>query len=343
MLPELLNYLCDPLTGEALTLSSPVYDENGDRVIAGTLKGPNGTVYPIVNGIPRFVPMENQRFGVNSFGDQWNYFNFTDFKSHWLNHTVANTFGSPDVFKGKIIVDAGGGSGAQALWMLESGAKHVIVLELSHSVDDVMQQNLGTSGFKNYDIIQCTIDQPPIRDDAIDGMVICHNVIHHTPSVENTANALFKLVGPGGEFVFNCYPLNDEGLLRWVRFHVIYKPLRRLLSRMPFGVNLAYARAMGVLRMVPALGLLLEKAGLCMQGDVPRTDQGLAARLRHRYRATVLNTFDWYGSHAYQHHKTNAEIQLLVAQLQPDPTKVLNYQKYFSRPTPIGCALRIFK
>jgi ubiquinone/menaquinone biosynthesis C-methylase UbiE len=343
MLRELLHYLCDPVTGEPLTLSSPVYDTNGHRILAGTLTGPNGTVYPIINGIPRFASLENLKLDVKSFGDQWNYFNFTDFKCHWLNHTVANTFGSTEVFKGKLIVDAGGGSGAQALWMLESGAKHVIVLELSHSVDDVMRQNLETSGFKNYDIIQCTIDQPPIRDGAIEGIVICHNVIHHTPSVEKTATALFKLVGAGGEFAFNCYPLNDEGLLRWVRFHVIYKSLRRLLRRMPFGTNLAYARTMGVLRMVPVLGLLFEKAGFCMQGDVPKTDQGLAARLRHRYRATVLNTFDWYGSHTYQHHKSDDEIKQLVAQLQPDLTKVLNYRKYFSRPTPIGCALRIFK
>ena len=106
------------------------------------------------------------------------------------------------------------------------------MLDLSSSVDDVVQRNLAPSGFTNYDVIQCSIDAPPIAPKAIGGIVLCHNVIQHTPSVENTAAALFNIVG-GGEFVFNCYPKNDQGVLRWVRFHLIYEPLRWLLSHMP--------------------------------------------------------------------------------------------------------------
>jgi SAM-dependent methyltransferase len=86
------------------------------------------------------------------------------------------------------------------------------MMDLSHSVDDVVQRNLA--GFKNVDVIQCSIDAPPLRDQSIDGIVYCHNVIHHTPSVEMTAHALYALTAPGGEFIFNCYPLNDQGLVR---------------------------------------------------------------------------------------------------------------------------------
>ena len=50
---------------------------------------------------------------------------------------MANTFGTAEVFRGKVVVDAGAGSGAQAVWMLESGARHVILLDLSHAVDGV--------------------------------------------------------------------------------------------------------------------------------------------------------------------------------------------------------------
>ena len=83
------------------------------------------------------------------------------------------------------------------------------MMDLSHSVDDVVHRNLA--GLKNVDVIQCSIDAPLLRDQCIDGMVYCHNVIQHTPSVEKTAHALFALTAPGGEFVFNCYPLNDQG------------------------------------------------------------------------------------------------------------------------------------
>jgi ubiquinone/menaquinone biosynthesis C-methylase UbiE len=333
--PALLRYLRDPLLDTPLSLEDAV-DRDGN-VVSGWLVGSKR--YPIINGIPRFVETAQQA-SVQSFGAQWNQFNFIDFKAHWLDHTVKNTFGSVDVFKGKVVVDAGGGSGAQSLWMLEAGAAHVIMLELSHSVDNVVQRNLG--GASNFDVVQCSIDAPPLAKQSIPGIVICHNVIQHTASVEKTAEALYGIVAPGGEFVFNCYSKNDHGVLRWIRFHCIYEPLRAFLSRRSFGVIHAYATTMAALRLVPFVGIVLEKLNLCAQGDVPRVpgESGLT-RLKRRFRATALNTFDGYGSHAYQHHKTDDEIRALVKKLKP--SKVLNEAAYFSRPPPIGCALRLFR
>jgi SAM-dependent methyltransferase len=226
--------------------------------------------------------------------------------------------------------------------MLQSGSRHVILLELSHAVDDVILRNLRPSGFRNFDVVQCSIDAPPLRSRSIDGIVICHNVIQHTPSVERTATALYDLVAPGGEFVFNCYPTNDETPFRWLRFHGVYEPLRAVLSRVPFGVRLRYARAMAAARLVPGLGTLLEKSMITFQGDVPVVaGEGRLSRLRRRYRVTALNTFDWYGGHAYQHHKSEKELRALVAALQPDPERILNIEAYFTRPAPIGAALRV--
>jgi uncharacterized protein YbaR (Trm112 family) len=111
--PLLLQLLCDPVTKAPLQLRDATEDANGN-VIAGVLVSAEGQAYPIVNGIPRFAgatPAEKQ--AVESFGDEWNHFNFTSFKENWLSHTVANTFGSTEAFRGKLIVDAGGGSGAQ--------------------------------------------------------------------------------------------------------------------------------------------------------------------------------------------------------------------------------------
>jgi SAM-dependent methyltransferase len=335
MTPQLLNYLCDPVTKQSLRLEKAEYEHG--VIVAGELVGTRR--YPIVNGVPRFAVRE-QRRSVDSFGDQWNYFNFMEEKVHWEVHTVANTFGSTIVFRDKVIVDAGGGSGAQSVWMLESGAKHVILLELSHAVDDVVQRN--TSNLRGLDVVQCSIDQPPLRDECITGLVICHNVIQHTRSVERTAEALFRLLAPGGEFVFNCYPRNDEGFFRWIRFHCVYKSLRAVLSRCPSRVILAYAQIVAALRMIPVVGFVLEKLNLCIQGDVPLIPgETRIRRLKRRYRATVLNTFDGYGSHEYQHHKSDDEIRALVARLQPDAEKIKNAEAYFSRPQPIGCALRL--
>ena len=334
----LLNLLCDPTTKGPLHLKDPQY-RNGS-IESGWLVSESGDKYPIINGIPRFV-VEAPSDSVTSFGDEWNHFNFVAFKDNWLRHTVKNTFGSADVFRDRFIVDAGAGSGSQSLWMLESGARHVVALELSHSVDDVILRNIDREKWGNFDIVQCSIDAPPIRDQSICGIVICHNVIQHTPSVEKTAHALFALVGNEGEFVFNCYPRNDKGFLRWIRWHLIYLPLRYILSRMPFSVILGYARVTALLRLIPGLGELMEKLHICVQGDVPLRPESQLSRLKRRFKATTLNTFDAYGSHAFQHHKPDEEIIDLLNDLQPDSRKILNRSKYFLRPMPIGCALRV--
>jgi ubiquinone/menaquinone biosynthesis C-methylase UbiE len=340
MTPFLLNYICEPVTKARLELFDSVIDSNGN-IQSGNLVSPTGKKYPIINGIPRFIDYVSQK-SVESFGDEWNHFNFIEHKINWLTHTVANTFGSTDAFKDKLIIDAGGGSGSQTKWFSEYGASHVIMLELSHSVDDVVQRNL--IGLKNIDVIQCSIDEPPIKDNSINGIVYCHNVIQHTPSVEKTANALFSLTAPGGEFVFNCYPLNDQGLIRWIRWHLVYRPLRGFLSRMPFWFILAYARMMATLRLVPILGEALEKLLLVGQGDVPIiVGEPKLSRLKRRFRSASLNTFDAFGSHHFQHHKRDNEIRALVKEFQPELSKVINVDKYFQRPPPIGCALRVFR
>jgi ubiquinone/menaquinone biosynthesis C-methylase UbiE len=341
MNPQFVGLLRDPETGAPLVLANPQHDARG-RVRSGELVAPSSRVYPIRNGIPRFVESDpDLTQTVDSFGDQWNHFNFVRFHTHWLQHTVRNTFGSADAFRGKVIVDAGAGSGAQAVWMLQSGARHVILLELSHSADGVARRNLEGSGFDNWDIIQCSIDRPPLAPESVD-LVICHNVIQHTESVERTAHALFRLVGPGGEFAFNCYPKNERGLLRWLRFHLVYTPLRAVLSRCPFRINLAYATMTAALRLTPFFGAALEKAGFCVQGEVLSPD-GSPAGFRERFHATRLNTFDAFGSHTYQHLKTDDEMRALIRSLQPDSGKVRNVDRYFSRPAPIGCALRIMR
>jgi hypothetical protein len=65
--------------------------------------------------------------------------------------------------------------------------------------------------------------------------------------------------------------------------------------------------------------------------------------LRRAYRSAALNTFDCYGSHSYQHLKTDDEIRALVSELQPDTSLVRNMDRYFLRPPPVGIALRLRK
>lgn len=328
---RLIEVLADPRDGSPLSLEGPVRGADG-RITEGFLVARDGRRYPIQRGIPRFVEPQEQA-DVASFGEEWNHFNYRDFQVNWRDHVVKNTFGDIGVFRGRCVVDAGAGSGMQTCWIAEAGAEWVIALELSHSVDGVMARNLA--GLSNVDVIQCSIDAPPLRGGIAD-IVYCHNVIQHTPSVEATARALWRVVAPGGEFVFNCYAKNDRGWLRRLRFR-FNAALRSLISRRSFRTRLAYAKAMALLRLVPGLGRLLELSTMMYRGYVPPGPR----YLQRAYRQGVLNTFDWFGAHAFQHYKSDGEIRELVAKLQPDASKVLNIDRYFQYPPLPGCALRL--
>jgi hypothetical protein len=220
-------------------------------------------------------------------------------------------------------------------WMSEYGASHVIALELSHSVDRVMQENLR--GIDNVDIVQCSIDAPPIKAHSINGLVICNAAIQHTPSVKRTAEALWRMVGPGGELSFSCYlkyPNDPVWMARWL---LVATPLRAILSRCSFNTILGYAKLMARLRMIPVIGPLLEKAQFVIRGDVPPGEHYQERLLSQ----SVLNTFDWYGSHQYQHHLSAAQLATICDELTPKPAEILNLEAYYKRPLPPGLPLRL--
>ena len=331
---DLVSCLMCPEHHQPLSLA--VQSGDTTHVVDGGLACPHGHTFAIRDGVPRFAELPAQRESVESFGTEWNLFNFTAFKLNWLEHTVRNTFGSPASFRGKVIVDCGAGSGAQSRWMLESGADRVVALEMSHSIDGVMRRNLAE--FANVDLIQCDISRPPFLPDSIGDIVICHNVIQHTRSVAETARALYRIVRPGGEFVFNCYGRNSDGLVRRVRFGY-YRALRVVLSSSPEPILRGYAYLMSRLVGVPAVGRFLLLSMMAMCGDVP-AGPGWSERRR---RQTYLNTYDWYGSHAYQHHLSDDELKGIAFELQPDGARIGNLQTYFSRPRPHGIALRVAK
>jgi ubiquinone/menaquinone biosynthesis C-methylase UbiE len=314
------------------------------HVVAGMLvaKGYPSHRYPIIKGIPRFVPYEgpaSQR-SVDHFGDQWNHFNFDKYRFNWENHVVKRSFGSTDFYKGKVVVDAGAGSGMMSRWISESGARQVIALELSHSVDDVMQRNLGN--LPNVDIVQCTIDNLPFCDGAVVGLVGCTNVIQHTPSVEGTARELWRITGQGGEMAFTCYGRDDSTLARRVR-HNMYTAVRGVVSKLPFWGIMGYAWLMSALRLIPVVGGVVEKADFMRRGELEQVSTKWWNQIQHNFQAGVINTFDYFGSHAYQHHRSLNELQALADELQPERAKQVNHKIFFVTPQPAGIMLRLKK
>ena len=132
------------------------------------------------------------------------------------------------------------------------------------------------------------------------------------------------------------YPAEPFWMLRW---YLVYQPLRFLLSRTSFRLVLLYAEFMALLRFVHLLGWALKKSQMVVRGDVPRGPH----YLKRLWKNTLLNTYDWYGFHQYQHQKTESELRLLIEDLQPDSTLVANLDSYFTRPLAPGRAFRVRK
>lgn len=96
------------------------------------------------------------------------------------------------------------------------------------------------------------------------------------------------------------------------------------------------------LDFVPGVGDFLEKSIFCVMGDVPRIRAGSAwCFMKRRYQNTKLNTFDNFESYQYQHQKSDDKLRAWVWAIQPVMAKVANVDKYFMRPAPIGCTLRV--
>ncbi len=179
-----------PTTGEKLT-------EQGNE-----LRGSAGTSYPIVKGIPRFVPPDNY---ANAFGLQWknfaktqlDSFNGTKISQDRLERCLGFKI---EQLKGKNLLEVGSGAGRFTELLVKGGA-NVHTVDLSVAVE-VNKENIGDAA--NYRIAQASVYELPFPKQSFD-IVVCLGVIQHTPSSEKTVEALWQMVKPGGLLVIDHY------------------------------------------------------------------------------------------------------------------------------------------
>ena len=179
-----------PPTGKKLTpQNNELISETGEK-------------FPVVNGIPRFVPQDNY---ASAFGLQWKNFAKTQLDS--FNGTkisqerLERCLGFPiEQLKGKNLLEVGSGAGRFTELFVKGGA-HVHTVDLSVAVE-VNKENIGQAD--NYKIAQASVYELPFAKESFD-VVICLGVIQHTPSSEKTIEALWQMVKPGGLLVIDHY------------------------------------------------------------------------------------------------------------------------------------------
>ncbi len=201
--PALAAILACPETGESLAWQ----DE--------ALVGASGRRYPVLRGIPRFVPSDEY---VGSFSFEWNTHNRTQLDSFTGSASSEAMFAektglSPEAVRGKIVLDAGIGAGRFSDVLSRWGAK-VVGVDLSYAVE---ASHANFRDRPNVLVAQADIGRLPLADASVD-VIVSIGVLHHTPSTERYFKALVPKLKRGGRISIWVYPDSGEYAVRnnWI-------------------------------------------------------------------------------------------------------------------------------
>jgi SAM-dependent methyltransferase len=213
---EDLSSLREPGTGNPLQRS-------GQQLAAAA-----GSTYPIVNGIPRFVPAENY---ASDFGRQWQMFPATQLDSHSglpiTEERLARCLGGDlTQLAGRRVLEAGSGAGRFTEILLKYGA-HLDSFDYSSAVE----ANARNNGATPFTLVQADIRAIPFQPNSYD-FVICLGVLQHTPNTEESIAKLWEMVRPQGRLIIDHYRWN-----LWLRlpppFGNAEKLYRRIVLALP--------------------------------------------------------------------------------------------------------------
>lgn len=297
MKQKLYKILVCPACKGALSISS-----DAEEVIDGDLHcAACDQHYPIVNGIPRFVALDNY---AASFGYQWNLFRKEQIDSY--NGTTLSTqrFWSEtgwteDEVRGKWVLDAGCGAG-RFLDVAGGAGAEVVGIDISNAID-AAKANL--EGRANIHFVQASIYNLPFRSQTFDHCY-CIGVIQHTPDPKASLSAIADMVKDGGEIAVTIYPRDKwyTGLYSkyWLR-PITKRASKESLLRAVQGVMPVAFPITSVLFSIPGIGRFFSFV-------IPIANYVHEKQLNRdlRYSWAVLDTFDML-SPAYDQPLTETE------------------------------------
>ncbi|MCK5605498.1 class I SAM-dependent methyltransferase [Candidatus Pacearchaeota archaeon] len=274
MKEHIADYLICPSTGSDLKLEIEEYDEERNEVKTGRLVTSEGRSYPIVNYIPRFVATDDY---AENFSLQWNKHKTTQYA------TAENSFSeeqferisdlTPEKVEGKLVLDAGCGSG-RFVDILEKWGAHVVGIDLSYAID-AAEYVLGCR--KNVHLIQASVFELPFKKNTFD-YIWSYGVLMATPDTKRAFDSVAAKLKNDGELAiwiysnYNRLPSFCSDLLRRVTTRI---PKRVLYLLSYLSVPLYY------IYKIPLIGHLLRNT--------------LVISMRDNWKWRVLETFDWYG------------------------------------------------
>ncbi len=201
-----LELLVDPISGAHLRLAG------GDEP---SLVAPNGSRYPIRDGIPRFVEAErlpaDQASTGETFSLKWSRISrfghdeaTRDFHHRWYLQRYG--WPSEEDFAAFLrtcdrVLDAGCGVGRDVAWYLGHSRGLVAGVDISTAVDSAAE-NVGRH--ERLLLVQGDLAQLPFPPASFD-YVACDQVLQHTADPRASFRHLVSRVRPGGVIAFYVY------------------------------------------------------------------------------------------------------------------------------------------
>lgn len=229
-----IHELVCPDTLEPLRLVSRL--ATADSVEDGDLLR-DGAQYPIRDGIPSFAPhdlLDDQTIG--SFAQKWAAHRYyrehtRGFYTNWYlqRYGFGNLVGLRHVIgSSAFILDAGTGSGRDALNFAEQSSATVYAVDMARDALVTAQQEIG---HPRIAFVHADVRRLPFRDEFFD-FVNCDQVIHHTPVPRETFEHLRRKLKIGGQVC--CYVYRRKAVLReftddFVRERIAHLPIDEAL------------------------------------------------------------------------------------------------------------------
>lgn len=250
---RLLDFLCCPdCRHEELGVTVYKSDDSAEsrKIIEGEIRcGGCGSLFPIINGVPRLLPASLRHYVVSSHPDffkrypalnppgaheppaekvagtleaySYQYLKLHDQQNEierWKQTFLSSIPVDPDFFKGKIGVDVGCGVGRHLYWAHEFGAEMVGV-DLTESVE---QARNNTKESPRCHFVQADIYHLPFKKGVFD-FAYSIGVLHFLPDPYDGFRSIVPSVKPSGKIFVWVYGLNGMRLsyrlshLTWLR------------------------------------------------------------------------------------------------------------------------------
>ena len=230
--------------------------------------------FPVLRGIPRFVPTENY---ASNFGLEWTLHAKTQYDSYSGVPLSRQRFFAethwPARLDGQLILEVGSGSGRFTEQAATTGA-FVVSMDYSYAVE----ANYRSNGDQpNVLIVQGDVYQMPFRPGMFDKL-FCFGMLQHTPDVHGAFRALPPMLKPGGDLVVDVYKktffatvLGTKYYVRWLTRHMDPDRLYRFTKRW---VDTLWPLC-ALIRKIPRLGpsinwrlLVADYSGVGLRGDM---------------------------------------------------------------------------